>query len=131
MRAAKSNPAPGFVKHPDHKMVIGSPDVTASAAIGSQKLASSNSAIRLSEANYGDVIYFPREDVDMTALEATDTSSFCPFKGTARYWRATQASENSGDSIDICWSYEDPFDEAGAISTYIAFYADRVTVTSS
>ncbi len=123
-----ANPAPGFNKYPDHKMVLGEAKIEASATIGGLLIASSKTAILVSEADYPDVTYFPRGDVDLSKFEKSDTSSFCPFKGTASYWKLTNSPTKSAENIDICWSYSEPFDEAAAIDSHIAFYRDHVAV---
>jgi len=123
------NSAPGFIKHPDYKMLINAERVSAEIHLGCDVLARSDQALRLSENTYSDVIYFPREHVKMNSLVQSNTSSFCPFKGTACYWRLAKVTENTSESIDICWSYKEPFNEAIAIKSYIAFYKDKVTVT--
>ena len=79
--------------------------------------------IVVDEQDHGLVIYFPREDVDMDRLEASDTVTFCPFKGQAAHWRVADT-----DGPDVAWSYEDPFPEVARIGSYIAFYQDRVQV---
>lgn len=123
------NPAPGFKKHPNHNMLLSDNNFTASAAIKGITIARTSNAIVIAEGNYTDAIYFPRADIDMTLLKASETTSFCPFKGTARYWHLGSGQKNTTEHIDICWSYEEPFDEAINIGTYIAFYRDKVTVT--
>ena len=66
--------------------------------------------------------YLPVEDVQMDLLEPTDTSSVCPYKGTASYWRL------KGDSggRDVAWSYLDPIAECPKIRGLIAFFNERV-----
>ena len=125
--SAKHNPAPGFQKNPDYPMLVSDPVHLASAALNGVTLAKTKNAIRISENTYDAVIYFPRTDVDLSTLRSTETSSFCPFKGTASYWAAA-AAEGGQATSDIAWSYENPFDEAHAIREYIAFYTSNVTV---
>ena len=45
--------------------------------------------------------YFPREDVRMDLLNASDTRTGCAYKGFASYWSV-------GDEDDLVWSYPDP-----------------------
>src|SRR4051812_33354828 len=40
----------------------------------------------LHESNLLPVLYVPVEDLDADALEPTDHSTHCPFKGDASYW---------------------------------------------
>ncbi|MEX0298423.1 MAG: DUF427 domain-containing protein [Kordiimonas sp.] len=123
-----TNPAPGFIKYPTHKMVLGEANTEAKATVGNIVIASSKTAIIVSEADYPDAVYFPRKDVDMSKLVSSDTSSFCPFKGTANYWKLPPPLTKDAENIDICWSYSEPFDEAAAIGAYIAFYPNHVAV---
>lgn len=110
-------------------MDIGAPAIAATATVSGHLLANTKRALLLSENTYKPVIYFPREDVDLTKLSKSKTTSRCPFKGTATYWHLSKRPENALDTIDICWSYEEPFKEAATIEGYIAFYSDKVTVT--
>lgn len=128
---SSDNPAPGFINKPDYRLAFEAYDNEVTVTLGKKVLARSSAAISAKEADYPEVFYIPRNDVNLAELHATETTSFCPFKGTARYWKANAVKANSPDDLDICWSYEDPFDEAGVIGSHIAFYSDRVTVTSS
>jgi len=69
--------------------------------------------------------YVPKTDVRMELLRATDSSSQCPYKGTARYW-----SVDTGTSVhdDVAWSYPTPHAESGKIAGMLAFYDDRFDV---
>jgi uncharacterized protein (DUF427 family) len=69
------------------------------------------------------VYYFPRKDVRMELLEATDHHSHCGYKGHCSYW-----SLRVGDAVseNAVWSYEDPYPEVAEIKDYMAFYWDRV-----
>ena len=67
--------------------------------------------------------YFPKDDVRMELLVATDTASRCPYKGQAEYW-----SVRVGDRVeeDLAWSYPAPLPESARIEGLIAFYNHRV-----
>ena len=75
------------------------------------------------ETRHADVVYFPREDVRLEMLEASEHGSFCPFKGQARYWSFRAAGPGRENAV---WSYEDPLPEVAALRGWLAFYADRV-----
>jgi len=49
--------------------------------------------------------YIPQQDVHMELLEATETTTRCPYKGKASYWSA-RISEKIFK--DIVWSYREP-----------------------
>ena len=77
--------------------------------------------ILVDEQDHGLVVYIPRDDVQMDRLAASDTVTFCPFKGHASHWRLAGT-----DGPDVAWSYEEPFPEVSRIKGFIAFYQDRV-----
>jgi uncharacterized protein (DUF427 family) len=70
--------------------------------------------------------YVNKLDVRMDLLTPTDTTSRCPYKGTARYWTLTTPR---GEHVDLAWSYPSPFRESSQIAGLIAFYDDRVDLT--
>ncbi|WP_420863023.1 DUF427 domain-containing protein [Algirhabdus cladophorae] len=88
-------------------------------------LAESKQALELVEGDYPSVIYFPRDDIAMAFLDASDHSSSCPHKGTASYFNIVT---KSGTLENAAWSYEAPKDAVAAIAGHLAFYTDRVTV---
>ncbi len=69
--------------------------------------------------------YFSKLDVRMGLLTPTDTTSMCPYKGTASYW---SLRTDGGDHADIAWSYFAPFRESAPIAGLVAFYDERVDV---
>ncbi len=86
-------------------------------------IADSDRVIILREPRYQPVCYFPRQDVRMDLLEATDHVTHCPFKGNASYWSLCLEGHRQDN---IAWSYLQPQPEAEAIAGYIAFYRDRM-----
>ncbi len=63
--------------------------------------------------------YFPRADVDMTALVRSATTSICPWKGTAHYYSVEVDGQTSADGA---WYYPDPKPAAAEIRDRIAFW---------
>ena len=88
-------------------------------------LGETTAALELTEGDYPPVIYFPREDVSMTFFDKTDTTSICPFKGTATYY---DLQAKSGTFKDAAWSYETPKPEMAEIGGYLAFFGGKVAV---
>jgi uncharacterized protein (DUF427 family) len=80
-------------------------------------------ALFLREAKYPAVQYIPRNDVDLSALVRSETTSYCPYKGEASYF---SIPSGGGRSVDAVWSYEAPHDAVAEIKDYLAFYPDRV-----
>ena len=92
---------------------------------GGAVLGESTRALRLEEDGYDPVIYFPRGDVAMAFLDASDTRTHCPHKGDASYFSIQTKSLTLADAA---WSYEDPKSEVAEIAGHIAFGAEGVTV---
>lgn len=61
----------------------------------------------------------------MDLLDPTESSTMCPYKGTARYW-----SVRAGDAIhtDLAWTYDSPFRESAPIAGLVAFYDENIDV---
>ncbi len=88
-------------------------------------LAESKAALELTEGSYGAVIYIPRDDIAMEFFEKTDSSTKCPYKGTASYYAI---HGKSGVITDAAWSYDTPLESVAAIGGHLAFFTDKVTV---
>ncbi len=69
--------------------------------------------------------YFPKLDVRMDLLDPTDSSTMCPYKGTARYWSVRAGGEVH---TDLAWSYDSPVRESAPIAGLVAFYDEKVDV---
>lgn len=63
--------------------------------------------------------YFPPDSVASNLLIPSETTSVCPWKGTARYFDI-----RVGDAVnkDAAWTYLDPKPEAAQIRDYVAFW---------
>lgn len=63
--------------------------------------------------------YFPLGSVKEAFLKPSDTTSFCPWKGTANYYTlAIDGEENP----DAAWYYAEPKDAASQIAGRVAFW---------
>src|SRR5437867_1806444 len=69
--------------------------------------------------------YLPKIDVRLDLLEASDTLTMCPYKGTARYW---SVRVRDTPHADLVWSYDAPFRESAPIAGLAAFYDEKVDV---
>lgn len=63
--------------------------------------------------------YFPPDSVRREFLQASDTHSVCPWKGTASYCHVTV---DGNLNPDAAWFYPDPKPAAANIRDYIAFW---------
>jgi uncharacterized protein (DUF427 family) len=86
-------------------------------------IADTGAALTLREATYPPVHYIPRKDVDMSQLQRTELSTYCPFKGDCAYYSIPAAG---GRGENAAWTYELPFDAVAPIREHLAFYPDRV-----
>ena len=120
-----TNSAPGFKKHPEHRITTHPAAVRVRVTFHGEVIADSLGAIRLEEGAYPPVFYIPRKDVKMEKLARTEHHSYCPFKGEASYFSLANGPENA------VWSYEKPYDEMNAIREYLAFYPDKVDSISA
>ncbi len=87
--------------------------------IDGTKVAESTRPLLLHETGIPVRYYLHPDDVDFTALRATDTRTVCPFKGEASYW--THAGP-AGERVDVAWAYPDPIPEVRAIKDHLSFY---------
>ena len=108
---------------PDHPITIEPASKRVVVRSGDKVIADTVHALFLREAKYPAVQYIPRNDVDMSALVRSETTSYCPYKGEASYF---SIPSGGGRSVDAVWSYEAPHDAVAEIKDYLAFYPDRV-----
>ena len=92
---------------------------------GGAVLGESTRALKLTEGDDPPVVYFPRDDIAMTFLDAADDSTTSPDKGQASHFSIVA---KNGTIRNAAWSYEDPKDSLAQIKGYLAFYTDKVAV---
>ena len=120
-----AGPAPGFIKYPEHQVKIEPSASHVRVRVGDTVIADTREAVLVRESRHEPAWYLPMASVDPSVIEATATSTYCPFKGDASYWSIRAGGKTLPDSM---WSYQAPFDECLPIAGHVAFYADRVTV---
>ena len=123
-----ANSAPGFKKHPEHRVETKPAYARVRVMFNGEVIADSRDAIRLEESKYTPVYYLPRKDVKMERLTRTTDSTHCPFKGEASYY--TLSTDNL-TVANAAWSYEQPYDEMSVIKERLAFYPDKVDSISA
>ena len=64
-------------------------------------------------------VYFPPAAVKFEYLKPTDSTSLCPWKGTARYYSVVVDGK---EAKDAAWYYPDPKAPARQIKDHIAFW---------
>lgn len=63
--------------------------------------------------------YFPLSAVDRDSLQDSDTTTICPWKGTAHYYHVLVNGEVNNDAA---WYYPEPKEAAIQIKDRIAFW---------
>ena len=63
--------------------------------------------------------YFPRASVDAAQLRDSDTTTICPWKGTAHYYDLVV---DGAENANAAWYYPDPKPAAAEIRDRIAFW---------
>ncbi|MGQ3179840.1 MAG: DUF427 domain-containing protein, partial [Blastomonas fulva] len=91
--------------------------------LGGRTIADTRAALTLREASYPAVQYIPRADVDMSLLERSTHTTYCPYKGECNYFSIPAGGERS---VNAVWTYESPYDAVAGIKDHVAFYVDRV-----
>jgi uncharacterized protein (DUF427 family) len=108
---------------PDHPITIERNPKRVVVSIGGTIVADSRDALTLHEKGYPAVQYIPREDVDMTLLERSDHTTYCPYKGDCTYFSIPVCGKRG---INAAWTYENPYDAVAPIRNHFAFYSDKV-----
>jgi uncharacterized protein (DUF427 family) len=120
---APSKPKTVRIPGPDHPITIERNANRVVVRLAGRIVADTREALTLREASYAPVQYVPRNDVDMTLLQRTDHSTYCPYKGEASYFSMPVGGDRSANAV---WSYEAPYDTVSVIKDHLAFYPDRV-----
>jgi len=116
-------PAPGFQDNPDYRITFEPSPRRVRVVFNGETVADSVSAHLLFETRHLPIYYFPRTDVRLDLLQATEHHSYCPYKGTAAYWSIAVGDLVSENAV---WGYPEPFAEVAAIQDFVAFYWNRV-----
>ena len=117
--SAKAMKVPG----PEHPITIEHNPKRVVVKVAGRTIADTKNALALKESSYPVVQYIPRKDVDMSLLERTEHTTYCPYKGDASYYSIPLGGVRT---INAVWSYEAPFAAMAQIKDHVAFYPDRV-----
>jgi uncharacterized protein (DUF427 family) len=84
-----------------------------------ERVANSGRPLLLFETTLPVRYYLPYADVRTDLLTGSETTTFCPYKGRARYWSHPEVA-------DVAWSYPDPIPENPKIRDLVSFFNERV-----
>jgi uncharacterized protein (DUF427 family) len=115
---------PGYSVYYDYRVDVLRRRNLVTASHDGRQLAQTERSLLIDEQDHGLVFYFPKADVDFSALQAiAGHHTRCPWKGEASYWSLADGTE------PVAWAYEEPFAQVAAIRDHIAFYQNLVTVS--
>ena len=122
MQVATSS-KPVKIPGPDHPITVTPHNKRVVVTVAGRTVADTREALMLREASYPGVLYIPRKDADMSLLERTDHSTYCPYKGDASYYSIPLSGPRGANAV---WTYETPYESVAIIKDHLAFYPDRV-----
>jgi uncharacterized protein (DUF427 family) len=109
-------------EQPAHFLFLHSLDIRIRGEVGGVTVVDTVAARMLHETALLPRWYFPRDAVVGGSLEASATTSHCPFKGDARYWDL-----RVGDRLvaDAFWEYPHPLAGAPDLSGLVSPYTEK------
>lgn len=115
------------VPGPDHPITIEPNPNRVVVSVEGRVVADTQRALTLREASYPPVQYIPNEDVDFSLLERSEHATYCPYKGDCSYYSIPHGGARTENAV---WTYETPYPPVSQIRGYVAFYPNRVTISS-
>jgi len=121
----EDEPVHVHARNPYHRVDILSSSRHVRVEIAGVTVAESTRPTVLFETGIRPRYYLPLTDVRTETLRASDTSTACPYKGTASY----HSVELDGTTHeDVVWYYEAPLLESIRIAGLVCFYDEKVDV---
>jgi uncharacterized protein (DUF427 family) len=87
--------------------------------LGGVVIADTRSALRVLETSHPPTYYLPPADVVPDCLRPASGSSFCEWKGVARYFDVEAGGRSAPSGA---WSYPDPTSPFESLKDHVAFY---------
>lgn len=109
---------------PEHPITIEQIAAPVRVILAGAPVLTSRTHLKLREATYPAALYLPRAELDLSALERSDHTTWCPYKGEAAYFHILR-----GDGARIenaVWTYETPFPAVAEIKNALAVYTSKV-----
>ncbi len=116
----------GHLRDPYHRVDVRTTDARVTVRAHGEVVAESARAKLLFETSLPPRAYIPLDDVRQELLDPSDTTSVCPYKGTASYW---SLRTSSGDVLgDVAWTYTEPLRESADVADYVSFLGEGIEV---
>ena len=115
----------GHARDPYHRIDVVPSSRHVKISVAGEVVAETRRPQILFESSLPNRYYIPEEDVHAGLLIKTDTTSVCPYKGTASYF-----SVRIGDGLypDVSWTYLDPRLAVSKIKNHVCFFDEKVDV---
>jgi uncharacterized protein (DUF427 family) len=91
--------------------------------LGGETIADTTEALRVLETSHPPVYYIPRDDIRMELLQPVERSTYCEWKGAARYFDVAVEGHRAAAAA---WSYDRPAPGFEAIAGHVAFYPGQM-----
>jgi len=85
-------------------------------------IVESKSVIRVLETSHPPTYYIPKYDIDLNFLKENKSTTFCEWKGTAKY---LDLHFNEVNISKLAWHYPNPKKNFLIIKNHISFYAHK------
>jgi len=124
----EDEPVQGHLRDPYHRVDVLESSRQVTVKAGGQTIAESDRPKLLFETGLEPRPYLLRADVLPGILEPSKKTTFCPYKGEARYWHV-----RAGDDLieDAVFGYETPLTEALKVAGHLAFDGEGIEVEMS
>jgi uncharacterized protein (DUF427 family) len=121
----------GRMKIPDerHPITVSSASERVRVELDGRIIADSADVLVLREAGYRPVYYLPLADLDQTLLRRSPRATYCPYKGDASYYSIV--IPGGAEVADAIWEYKDPYPAVTEIAGRVAFYPEKVEISTT
>ena len=86
---------------------------------GALEVARTRNAFKVLETAHPPSFYLPWKDVNAELVRPASGSSYCEWKGPARYWSLCDGNQTLAR---VAWSYPEPLEGAQPLADCVAFY---------
>ena len=115
--------SPGWCHNPEYEIDLEIVPARMRVECGSMIIAESDRTLLVMELGHGAVYYLPRADVDWSLFSESAHTSYCQYKGFARYW--TLAVRNRVEE-NVARAYEEPHEKVAGLEDHIGLYWHRM-----
>lgn len=120
----EDEPVSGHLRDPYHRVDVRHSSRRVRVLVDGETLAETDRPELCSETGLPNRYYIPRDDVRTELLESSDTTSVCPYKGTAEYFSLRLPGRRIED---VAWSYPDPLEAARKVRDCLCFAHEAIT----